>query len=230
VDNSQNGHNSVKYNTIMNDIKRRKIKNDLTTKRFGKLICIKPTGFFRGANREWLCICDCGNEHKVTSNHLVSGSCQTCGCSHRRTNKLHRNWKGFGEISGRSWREIQYGAKLRKLDFAISIEYVWQLFLKQQRLCSLTSEPISFARTAKEKKQYQTASLDRIDPTQGYIEGNVQWVHQIINFMKQDLNELEFLRWCDKVALQNICPECKGKLVREEGCCKCPSCGYSKCN
>jgi ribonucleoside-diphosphate reductase alpha chain len=26
------------------------------------------------------------------------------------------------------------------------------------------------------------------------------------------------------------CPSCKGKLVRQEGCCVCPSCGYSKCS
>jgi ribonucleoside-diphosphate reductase alpha chain len=26
------------------------------------------------------------------------------------------------------------------------------------------------------------------------------------------------------------CPECKGKLVREEGCCSCKSCGFSKCS
>ena len=25
------------------------------------------------------------------------------------------------------------------------------------------------------------------------------------------------------------CPSCKGKLVRQEGCCVCPSCGFSKC-
>jgi ribonucleoside-diphosphate reductase alpha chain len=26
------------------------------------------------------------------------------------------------------------------------------------------------------------------------------------------------------------CPECKGKLVRQEGCCVCPACGFSKCS
>jgi ribonucleoside-diphosphate reductase alpha chain len=26
------------------------------------------------------------------------------------------------------------------------------------------------------------------------------------------------------------CPECNGKLIRQEGCCVCPSCGFSKCS
>jgi len=26
-----------------------------------------------------------------------------------------------------------------------------------------------------------------------------------------------------------MCPECKGTLVPQEGCLKCPACGYSKC-
>ena len=26
------------------------------------------------------------------------------------------------------------------------------------------------------------------------------------------------------------CPDCNGKLVRQEGCCVCPVCGFSKCS
>jgi hypothetical protein len=38
--------------------------------------------------------------------------------------------------------------------------------------------------------------LDRIDSSQGYVSGNVQWVHTIINFMKTSLPQREFIRWC----------------------------------
>jgi hypothetical protein len=46
----------------------------------------------------------------------------------------------------------------------------------------------------KEKKQ--TASLDRIDSTKGYIKGNIQWVHKDVNKMKWNWNQSNFINWC----------------------------------
>lgn len=45
-----------------------------------------------------------------------------------------------------------------------------------------------------------TASLDRIDSSKGYIEGNVQWVHKRINKMKLDDSDTEFIEWCRLIA------------------------------
>lgn len=41
-----------------------------------------------------------------------------------------------------------------------------------------------------------TASLDRIDSSKGYVEGNVQWVHKDVNYIKQDLEESYFKKLC----------------------------------
>jgi hypothetical protein len=41
-----------------------------------------------------------------------------------------------------------------------------------------------------------TASLDRIDSSKGYTIENVQWVHAIINNMKWDMPQSEFLSFC----------------------------------
>ena len=45
-----------------------------------------------------------------------------------------------------------------------------------------------------------TASLDRIDSSKGYIQGNIQWVHKRINQMKWDSEENDFINWCKLVA------------------------------
>lgn len=39
----------------------------------------------------------------------------------------------------------------------------------------------------------------RIDSTGGYTEGNVQWVHRTVNFMKQSLSDAELVQWCRRV-------------------------------
>jgi hypothetical protein len=182
------------------EIKRHtKIRNDLSGKRFGSLTCIRPTGFFSHSARQWLCECDCGQSHIATANHLVSGNTISCGCSKRRYNNKNIRWKGFGEISGRYFTDLKRGASHRKLEFNLSIQDIWWLFLEQGARCKLTGVELKFAKSIKDKKTEQTASLDRIDPSKGYIKGNVQWVHQTVNFMKQDLTEEEFLNWCSLI-------------------------------
>lgn len=47
--------------------------------------------------------------------------------------------------------------------------------------------------------QSKTASLDRIDSSLGYIEGNVQWINKEINYMKMDLPQDKFIEWCEKI-------------------------------
>jgi hypothetical protein len=48
-----------------------------------------------------------------------------------------------------------------------------------------------------------TASLDRIDSSKGYEEGNIQWVHKHINFMKRTYSQEYFIDMCKKVADNN---------------------------
>lgn len=54
-------------------------KEDLTGQRFGRLTVIKQAPN-KAAKVAWLCKCDCGNEKRIQSGHLKSGSIQSCGC------------------------------------------------------------------------------------------------------------------------------------------------------
>jgi hypothetical protein len=75
------------------------------------------------------------------------------------------------------------------------------LFLKQDRKCKLSGIEIKFHPEEKRIKQsQQTASLDRIDNTKGYIEGNIQWLHKDINNMKWNFNESTFINYCCQIA------------------------------
>ena len=42
-------------------------------------------------------------------------------------------------------------------------------------------------------------SLDRVDSSKGYIEGNVQWVHKMVNMSKQQYTQEEFIEMCTAV-------------------------------
>jgi len=194
---------SIRNKLIMYGIPRRtKVENarnhleDLTNKRFGKLFVIKkieeipPTDFMS----KWLCQCECGKTKIIRGRSLRKGHTKSCGCS---------IFTGFEEISGTYWNSVIVGAKTRNLPFSISMEYAWDLFLKQNRKCSLTND-ILILKCSRKNFRDQTASLDRIDSTKGYIEGNVQWVHKYVNIIKWDFSEKEFLDIVKKIYINKI--------------------------
>lgn len=47
---------------------------------------------------------------------------------------------------------------------------------------------------------YNTASLDRIDNSKGYEEGNIQWVHKDVNFMKRTYSQEYFIKLCTLIS------------------------------
>lgn len=142
--------------------------------------------------------CHCGNYfYSAPRNKLIS-----CGCIKIINN---RGWKGYGEISGNYFSVIRNGAKKRNLEFDITIEYIWNLFLKQNKKCALTGMKLFFVRNTKMSPLLKTASLDRIDNNQGYIKGNLQWIHKTINIMKLNMIQKDFVKWCNLVSNNNSC-------------------------
>lgn len=153
-------------------------------------------------HKYWKCRCNlCNRETIAEGGDLKSGHKKSCGCL-RLTKKGSNNsrWKGIGEMSGRFFALLRQGSIRRNIEFAISREYAWNLFLTQNKKCALSGVELVFGIYARYKKTLQTASLDRIDNSKGYIEGNVQWVHKELNLMKLCHSQEEFIHWCKLVA------------------------------
>ena len=170
--------------------------------KFGNLTVISEHSITRNGHVRYSCICDCGKETNVLGTHLRQGSTISCGCANK-IGSDRKDWKGFGEISGRFWQHhvirSANGDKGRRkeVELSITIEDGWNLFLKQDRKCSLTGLILSFPKKFNDKSW--TASLDRIDSSKGYIEGNVQWVHKDINMMKRIYTQEHFIKMCNLV-------------------------------
>lgn len=170
---------------------------------FGGWVFIKEAGFIKNKMR-WTCKCKkCGKEKDILYWHILGRNkykSKSCGCDQFRQQSL-RQWQGYEEISKTYWQSIHKGAKKRKLEINITIEYIWDLFLKQDRKCALSGIELFFPPKIGlvKNKNKQTASLDRIDNNKGYIEGNVQWIHTDINYIKQDYTEKELLYYIIKI-------------------------------
>lgn len=153
------------------------------------------------------CNCDCGNNSVISKlSPILRGNKNSCGCLHDIKGPRNGCFRGYGEMSATFWGDIKYKAKLRNLDFKITMEYAWGLFLQQDRKCSISGLPIAFPIVAsKSDSRYfeKTASLDRIDNNLGYIEGNIQWTHKAVNMGRGSLTVEEFIYWCSLVADNN---------------------------
>lgn len=150
----------------------------------------------RGKNYQWLVKCHgCGGEYVRSSS--FKKTTQSCGCQLKRRNNQSPNWRGFGEISSSTISHYKVNAKKRNIDFLITPEYMWKLFLLQDRKCALTGLKISFGRYSRDG---QTASLDRIDSNKPYQIGNVQWLHKHVNMMKSNHDQKYFIKLCKLIA------------------------------
>ena len=149
----------------------------------------------------WICECDCGKIKYYDYYNIIKGYVKSCGCYHKENVKNY-NWTGYNNISGTYWGALVSGAKRRNIEFNISLEYAWNIYEKQNKKCKLSNLPIEFE-TKNKKIEHFNASLDRIDSSKGYIEGNVQWIVKEINYMKNKLNENKFIYLCKKIALYN---------------------------
>jgi hypothetical protein len=170
----------------------RKPHEDFTNRKFGKVLVLEYVG-----DSKWKCKCDCGTEFTTVTHSLKSGQTKTCGCSRFLNGKSHHNWKGYKDIPQKVWSDFRRGAEKRNLEFNVSIEYGWELYLYQNKKCALTGYDISFGTTRRSKDQ--TASLDRIDSSKGYIEGNIQWLHKDINILKWDWTTDQLLKFCEDI-------------------------------
>ena len=174
----------------------------LKGEKFGRLSVVDFYDTFN-RNSRWKCVCDCGSEIILPGNRLVRGNDTSCGCRVKlKGNKSYR-WKGYGEIPLRFYNHIKTHCqrKSQQVDFNVTIEYLWNLFLEQERKCALSGIELSFDSSSRNKDG--NASLDRIDSSQGYVIGNVQWVHKDLNLMKLAYTQSYFVEMCKKVAKHN---------------------------
>lgn len=178
---------------------------DLTGEKFGHLLVLEQMEKGRGG-RTWLCQCDCGNVIQKSTKALKRGS-STVSCSSGcvfHSGKNSKRFTGHQELSRKYWTNLMAGAKARNIEFDITLEEAWDLFVEQNRRCALSGQSIWFSQRSESTPQ--TASLDRIDSTKGYVKSNCQWVHKDINNMKWNFSDDYFIDICKKVFEFRVTP------------------------
>jgi hypothetical protein len=166
---------------------------------------------YKDKRRKYEVQCSCGYIGFRRADWVDTGRSTSCkSCSAKETLKNHPNpvfakraHFGVGDITKTYWYAIRQGAQKRNIEFDITIEQAWELFVKQNGKCALSGVDIQLSSDLKKcNPDYSkiTASLDRIDSTKGYILNNIQWVHKTVNYIKRDLDQEEFITWCQLIS------------------------------
>lgn len=95
----------------------------------------------------------------------------------------------------------------RDKELNISIEYLKEIWEKQEGVCPYLGIKLNINTYGKIKKDPVTsASLDRIDSSKGYIKGNIQWISRSMNYLKNDMTNQQVLEVIELIYKQRKGP------------------------
>lgn len=126
------------------------------------------------------------------------GVCSACLASDRIklntfTNQGHpANWKGSKFLTGRLIGNWQRSAEKRGYNWLLTNDQLDNIWETQHGLCALTAIPLQL-------KGEFIVSPDRIDNSNGYIEGNVRFVVAPVNYLRRSLSDEKLLDYCRRI-------------------------------
>lgn len=177
--------------------------------KFGKL-CVIERNVRRGPGKWWKCICECGGYHEVCSSAL--GSTKSCGCLVNRKGSDSPVWAGFMEFSGSLLGSFKKNAKKRgKKDSVVSVtrEYLWDLFLSQNRKCALSGFPLKFVFMCNFPTNIQEFLLTKIHFHSIYFFMNPLNISR--NISQRGINSIQRSCLCSFFIFRN----CKSNISRQ---------------
>lgn len=149
---------------------------DISNQEFNWLTAIEPLEQrARDGSVVWKCKCRCGKILYEKCHDLTCYKISSCGCKPHSRLSASKLWAGYKDISGTFFSNLKYGAIKRGLEFSITIESLWELYLKQDCKCKLSGLPISFISGISTSEHKQTASVDRINNSEGYTNSNIHY-------------------------------------------------------
>ena len=91
-------------------------------------------------------------------------------------------------------------AKKRNLTVNITWRDLDEQWIKQKGKCFYTGISLIPLDDYKKRNRVNELSIDRIDNKFGYVKGNINFVSNFMNTMKDDLSHKEFIKICKDIS------------------------------
>ena len=188
----------------------RKLRNDLTGKRFGRLVVIEISGRNKRGRILWRVKCDCGKEKCMRGESLTYHKRPVLSCGCLRTEKLREFWKSDDTLHPFKW--IKHCIKIRsnkhKEKTDVDEFFLRDLWNSQDGICPYTGIKMDLVQNSSKRKRGEMlpnqCSLDRIDSSKGYIKGNVEFVCLSINLAKNGFSKQQMLDFIKNIRYNKV--------------------------
>jgi len=90
-------------------------------------------------------------------------------------------------------------AKRKGIPCDIDTTFIYDLLKQQNGLCAVTKIPLSSSKTNNGVSNPNTVSIDRIDPSLGYVKTNVRLVTYMYNSCKGPWTDRDVLTMCKQI-------------------------------
>jgi|JI10StandDraft_1071094.scaffolds.fasta_scaffold127106_2 hypothetical protein len=179
------------YNNCCKHCVKRTKARDIPTYKNEKLLCTSCGNYKEE--------CEFGNHSYKIHRNCKDTKCKVCrkiDLEIKKERKVRKSdlWKIFKM----RFKSTETRAKNKNLVLNFDINYLFDLWEKQNGLCALSNVKMSTLINA--GKISTNVSIDRIDNKQGYTKDNIQLVCSVINQMKNDSLQDEFLDFCEKIS------------------------------
>ena len=149
---------------------------DITGQRFGRLMAVSPTDARESGRVVWLCLCDCGNNHYVQSNSLLTGKTKSCGCLNLETRVTSNTKHGQGGGRGKKCTtEYHSWQSMKQRCYAESNEDYPNYGGRGITVCERWLHSFENFFSDMGKKPSMKYSIDRINPNGNYEPVNCRW-------------------------------------------------------
>lgn len=131
--------------------------------------------------------------------NYVCKECYSTIYNNHRINNANDNKLDF-TLKAR-FNDAKQRAKKRGIFNNLVITDIYEIWDKQNGKCAVSGVDMTVDNYS--GRISTNVSIDRIDPTQGYIRSNIQLVCSTVNMMKGSLNMDEFLFFCNEILNNN---------------------------
>ena len=187
-------------------------REDITGKRYNRLVVLSYNHTNARGEVSWLCKCDCGTRKVFSGNSFKYGKTKSCGCLHKEVisginnYQTKRSIEKHGEyISSKNpWYDrattlIKYAKRKGiPVGFASIAEFALHLQQIAPKKCPVFNQP--FVERGNGVSRW-SPSVDKIIPKKGYVKGNIQVISFMANTMKQEATPKQlkqFAQWINQ--------------------------------